>query len=188
MRTARRVKVLVILMGAIVYGAADQYLGSRIGLGEWTVAVSQMSAPWLAIAFFAGSWSQHHLRAMAMGTAITLAVVGGYFVMMLSPLEGVATNSINWSMEFRSQLHIVLPALITGPLFGWLGLRWRRQRDLAPALLLAALFALEPVARIATDRLIDSHSLVWPAEAAAGAALALAAAAGRRATDRQPGS
>lgn len=185
MRAARGVQALVILLGGFVYGAADQYLGSRIGLGEWTVAVSQMSAPWLAIAFVAGAWPHRGVYAMTIGAAITLAAVAGYMLMTLSPIEGVATSSIHWWMELRSQLHVILPALLTGPLFGWLGGRWRRNHDLAPALLVAALFALEPFARIVAHQLIDSRSLVWPAEVAAGAALAIATVSFRGAASRR---
>ena len=121
---------------------------------------------------------------MTIGAAVTLAAVTGYMLMTLSPFEGVAISSINGWTELRSQIHIILPALFTGPLFGWLGWRWRRNCQLAPALLLAALFALEPFARIVAARLIDSRSLVWPTEIAAGAALALPAVAFRRTSRR----
>jgi hypothetical protein len=184
MRVARRVQLLIIVVGAVVFGAADQYLGSRVALGEWTVAVSQMSAPWLAIAFAAGAWPNRRMHAMAMGTGITLAAVVGYMAMTLSPLEGVAPSSIHWWMELRSQLHIVLPALVTGPVFGWLGWRWRRDRDLAPALVVAAIFALEPLARIAANQMVAAHSFVWPAEVAGGVALAVSAVVFRRAPAR----
>lgn len=185
MRVARTAQPLMILLAGGVYGAADQYLGSRIELGAWVVAVSQMSAPWLALAFLAGCWPQRRIPAMTLGATITLSAIAGYMLMMLSPLEGVTPSSIQWLNEFRSQLHIILPALLTGPVFGWLGWRWRREKSLAPALLVAALFALEPLARVVADQQIDSHSLVWPIEVATGAALALTAIALRTASQRR---
>jgi hypothetical protein len=66
-RISRPAIAVLIVVLAAVYGAADQFLGSRIELGEWTVAVSQMSAPWLAIAFLAGTWSGRRLHAVALG-------------------------------------------------------------------------------------------------------------------------
>jgi len=180
MRVARLAPPVLILLACGVYGAADQYLGSRVQLGEWTVAVSQMSAPWLALAFVAGAWSSRRAQAVTMGAAITYAALAGYVLMMLSPIEGVTPSSVDWLMELRSQLHVLLPAAFTGPLFGWLGWRWRHEQSLLPALLPATLFALEPIARTVAGQQIDARSLVWPMEAAIGAALAGMAVAFRR--------
>lgn len=174
MRVPRPLIALLIVGVAGVYGAADQYLGSRIGLGEWTVSVSQMSAPWLAMAFLGGVWPGRRLQAVAMGSLVTVAAVAGYLAMTLSPLEGVAAHSIRWSFEVRSQLHIILPALVTGPAFGLLGGYWRSTHSRGSGVLMAALFALEPCVRFADGQLIDPRSLVWPAEIALGIALTVA--------------
>jgi hypothetical protein len=174
MQVRRRLVAVLLVMAAGVYGAADQYLGSRFGLGRWTVSVSQMSAPWLAIAFLAGAWPGRRAHAVAMGLLVTLAAVAGYLAMTLSPLEGVAVQSIRWSFEVRSQLHVIVPALVTGPAFGWLGGYWRSTHSRGSALLMAALFALEPCVRLIDGQLIDPRSLVWPAEVGLGVALAVA--------------
>ncbi len=184
MRVARPVQAILIVLVAAIYGAADQYLGSRIQLGEWTVAVSQMSAPWLAIAFVTGAWPVRRGHAVVIGTAVTFAAVAGYMVMMLSPVEGVTLSAINWPAELRSQLHVILPACLTGPLFGWLGWRWRREQSVAPALLIAALFAFEPVVRAVAGMQIESRSVVWLIEAGSGV-LAGVAVALRRAAASQ---
>jgi hypothetical protein len=173
MRVPRLVIAVMIVVIAGIYGAADQYLGSRIGLGEWTVSVSQMSAPWLAIAFLAGCWPGRRVQAVAMGSLVTIAAVGGYLAMTLSPMEGVAVQSIHWGLEVRSQLHIFLPALISGPAFGWLGGYWRATHSRLPGIVMAAFFVLEPLVRSLDGQLIDSHSLAWPAEIALGTTLAV---------------
>jgi hypothetical protein len=94
--------------------------------------------------------------------------------MMLSPIEGVAVQSIHWGLEVRSQLHIILPALITGPAFGWLGWYWRATRTRLPGILMAGFFVLEPLVRLLDKQLIDPGSLTWPAEVALGLALVIA--------------
>lgn len=172
MRATRLLMVLFAIALAGVYGAADQYLGSRVGLGEWTVSVSQMSAPWLVIAFLAGTRPRRRIGAVTAGLAVTMAAVAGYFFMTLSPMEGVSTGSIDWSAEIRSQLHVILPALATGPLFGWLGGVWRDTRSPRAVLLVAALFICEPLVRLGAGQLVDPRSFAWPAEVAIGLTLA----------------
>ncbi len=84
--------LLVALIG-FAFGAADQYLGSLrplVALGPWTTAVSGMSAPWLVLPFLAGCSQVLPRRAMAAGLVATQAALFGYFVMTLSPVEGVA--------------------------------------------------------------------------------------------------
>jgi hypothetical protein len=188
MRVSRRAIAVIIVAVAGLYGAADQFLGSRVELGEWTVSVSQMSAPWLAIAFLAGAWPGRRLQAVAMGSLVTIAAVGGYLAMTLSPVEGVAVQSIHWEPEVRSQLHIILPALMTGPAFGWLGWYWQATRTRLAAMLMAGFFVLEPLVRLLCGQLIDSRSPAWPTEIAVGITLALAVSLsrGRPAPPRSP--
>jgi hypothetical protein len=94
--------------------------------------------------------------------------------MTLSPVEGVAVHSIHWGPEVRSQLHIILPALLTGPAFGWLGSYWRATHAALPGILMACFFILEPLVRFLDGQLIDSRSLAWPAEIALGITVAAA--------------
>ena len=138
---------------AFIFGALDQYLGSlwsSTHLGFWTADVSQMSAPWLALPFLVG-WRAAHARSAAVaGTSATFAAVLGYFVMTLSPLEGVGAGQIHVLAFVDSQLHVLAPALLAGPLWGWLGWRWGTARSWPSAALLASGFSLEPLARLVT--------------------------------------
>ncbi len=140
---------------AFSFGAVDQYLGSlwsSTHLGFWTADVSQMSAPWLALAFLAGLTAEHARAAAVAGTSVTFAALLGYFVMTLSPLESVGAGQIHLLDFVDSQLHVLAPALLTGPLWGWLGWRWRTARSWPSATLLAGGFCLEPLARLLTLR------------------------------------
>jgi hypothetical protein len=67
---------------------------------------------------------------------------------------------------------VIVGGVFTGPLFGWLGNRWRNDRAWLGAIAIAAAFCLEPVARIPAGQAIDFRA-VWIAEVAAGLAMVL---------------
>jgi hypothetical protein len=50
---SRRTIVVVTLAASMVFGGADQYLGS-FSAHPWASDVSLLSAPWLVLAFLAG--------------------------------------------------------------------------------------------------------------------------------------
>lgn len=156
-----------------VFGGADQYLGSRVALGPWTSSVSAMSAPWLLVPFVFGSRAPGRRRAMAAGLLVTLAALAGYFALTVSPFEGVPLARVPDALMtlLDSNVRIILGGLLTGPLFGALGWRWRALRSWSSAALLAAAFCLEPLARLATGRL-DGPTFVWGVEVVLGACLA----------------
>jgi hypothetical protein len=146
------VSYLVLASLALIFGATDQYLGSlwsATHLGVWTIDVSLMSAPWLALPFIAGLRQPKARRAAASGAVVTLAALLGYFVMTLSSLEGVTSAQIHVRAFLVSQLHVILPGLVAGPLLGWLGHHWRTTRSWPSVALIAGAFCLEPLARIA---------------------------------------
>ncbi|MEO9180848.1 MAG: hypothetical protein ABI298_04265, partial [Acidimicrobiales bacterium] len=60
---------LAALLGA-VFGAGDQYLGSRSG-HPWLTDISLLSAPWLALPFVVGSLQKSVRRALIVGCAAT---------------------------------------------------------------------------------------------------------------------
>lgn len=172
----------------LLFGGADQYLGSRVALGPWAAAVSAMSAPWLALPFAFGSTQLERRRAILVGLIVTVSALAGYFALTLSPWEGVALGRFPGDLVAlaRSNLRNIVGGLLTGPVFGALGWRWRTTHSRAVAGLLAAAFCLEPVARLAVGQL-PSPTVVWGIEVALGAALAgyfAVAGAARRKTTR----
>jgi hypothetical protein len=162
------------------FGAADQYLGSRVMrggqfvLGPWASTVSMMSAPWLVVPFVFGCSQVRPRRAMLLGLVVTLAALAGYFALMWSPLEGVSFSQVlsDWPTLIRSQWANILGGLVSGPLFGLLGQRWRTNRSWTSAALVAGALCLEPFARWVAGRL-SPPAFVWEIEVATGAALAL---------------
>jgi len=181
--TTKRV-ALVTLIG-FAFGAADQYLGSRVMLGDrfalglWASTVSAMSAPWLLLPFAVGCTETRAGRAAALGLLATLAALAGYFTLMWSPLEGVALSRSlpHLPSLLASQWANVVGGLLTGPLFGYLGQRWRTERSWPAAALLAGAFCLEPLARWCAGQL-PPPQIVWQIEVAAGVLAALWFAAG----------
>jgi hypothetical protein len=164
---------LAALIG-LAFGGADQYLGTLSWLGPWTSTVAQVSAPWLIVPFLVGMTEERPRRAMALGLTATVAALFGYFAMTYSPME-----IHPWSLDrFVSGLTAVAssgynPAyivggLVTAPLFGWLGQRWRTRRDLVAAGLVVAALCLEPLARLATGQIPYQARIVWPIEIAIG--------------------
>lgn len=167
---------LVAVIAGLAFGAADQYLGSRVTLGSWAATVSLMSAPWLILPFVVG-WTQDRARrAMRLGLVVTASALVGYFVMTLSPVEGVPIARFPADMVdlVRSGYNpvYILGGLVTGPLYGYLGYRWRVDRSWVSAALVAGALCLEPLARRAVGQL-SPPAFAWETEVALGAAVAV---------------
>lgn len=138
-------RLFASLLLAAAYGAGSQYLGAQVP--GWGPDVSALSAPWLLIAFFAG-WAQRTpLRAALSGFGCTFAALAGYLLLTDSPLEGAVYSVANTRAFLISNAFTVAGGLVTGPLFGWFGHRWRTRRALLGALVCAAALCLEPLAR-----------------------------------------
>jgi hypothetical protein len=180
-----RPAVALALLLATAFGAADQYLGSGHvwGLG-WPTDVSLLSAPWLVLAFVAGTTQRDPRRAALLGLGCTAAALVGYFLMTDSPAEGANYSLANTRGFFVSEHVVLLGGAFTGPLFGWFGQQWRTRRAIAGALVTAAALCLEPLARRASIDPIR-YRVVSLAEVAAGLALAGAVVLGRYALRAQ---
>jgi hypothetical protein len=162
--------VLAVALAA-AFGGADQYLGSLSGQ-PWAHEVSLLSAPWLLLAFLAG-WTQRDAkRAALLGLACTLSALVGYGLMTLSPVENADLTVQSATAFVRSQSIVIVGGLFTGPLFGWLGNRWRDERAWLGALVAAGAVCLEPVARISAGDAIRFRT-VWVAEVAVGLTMVL---------------
>ncbi len=161
----------LLLLSAVVFGAVDQYLGSSHLPGGYhpvAIAVSGLSAPWLLLAFCSGCTQVRPWPGALLGLAATMAALTGYFALMWSPYEGAHVSLATMAhLVASSQAENVLGGLVTGPLYGWLGHRWRTRRSLASAVLAAVLLPLEPAVRALAGR--DwGPPLAYTAEVVAG--------------------
>jgi Family of unknown function (DUF6518) len=164
----------VAVLAGLAFGAGDQYLGTLTAgavLGTWTWTVSGMSAPWLLVPFVAGLTQESERRAMALGLVVTLSALLGYFVMAHSPVEGGPVE--DWPARVVRMITTgynplwIAGGLVTGPLFGLLGQRWRTKRSWVSAAAVTVALCLEPLAR-GISGLLSGPSSVWVAEMAVG--------------------
>ncbi len=156
---------------AALFGGGVQYLGS-LSMYPWMADLSLLSAPWLAIAFLAGFTQSDPKRAALLGLLCTFSAWVGYGAMTLSPLEGAEMSRAAVLGFVQSQRSIIIGGIVTGPLFGWFGHRWRKDRAWLGALVTAAAFCLEPLARNIYGLPIGSSTVVF-VEVAVGIAMAV---------------
>jgi ABC-type transport system involved in multi-copper enzyme maturation permease subunit len=162
--------VALALILAALFGAGDQYLGS-FAMHPWMTDVSLLSAPWLALAFVAGSTQREPKRAAVLGIGCTFSALIGYGLMTLSPVENAHIGTVAVAGFIRSSERVFIGGLLTGPLFGWFGYRWRVHRAWLGALATAAALCFEPLARSLAGDAIRS-STVLLTEVAVGIAIA----------------
>jgi len=173
------VAYLVAALLGLAFGAADQYLGSMSWLGPWAATTAQVSAPWLILPFLIGMTQHRARRAAVLGLVVTGSSLLGYYAMTYSPMEihpwslnrfttgMVAVTTRGW----YNTLYI-LGGLVTGPLFGLLGQRWRIRRWWVSATVVAGALCLEPIARWVTGQLPYAAPHVWEVEIAVGSVAA----------------
>jgi hypothetical protein len=116
------------------------------------------------VPFLAGAWQSGQRRAALVGLAATWLAVLAYVLMIVSPLEGAHLTPQTFAVSLASQWPWFAGGLITGPIYGWLGYRWRALQFPAAALLAALPILLEPAARWLATRLgLSSQSwLLFP--------------------------
>jgi hypothetical protein len=144
----------------------------------------------LLLAFLAGWTQRDPRRAALLGLACTMSALLGYALMTLSPVENAHLSVQSLTAFARSQNVVIAGGFLTGPLFGWLGNRWRNDQLWPGALALAALICLEPLAHAYAGDAIRAR-FVWLAEVVVGLAMAVyvattAVAARRRARSWLP--
>lgn len=111
-------------------------------------------------------------RAVLLGFVCTIAALVGYWTMTLSPIEGAVVTVRGVRGLLAGQTTYALGALLTGPLFGWLGYRRRTRRDRMSVLVAALVVCCEPLAHAAVGTTVSLDG-VWAAEVGVGVLMAL---------------
>lgn len=172
------VAFVVAAVAGLAFGAGVQYLGTLTAgsvLGSWTWTVSGMSAPWLVLPFVAGLTQERARRAMVLGLLVTAAALVGYFGMGHSPMEGAPLDRffdrVLTQMRTGFNPLWIIGGIMTGPLYGLLGHRWRVARSWISAVLVAGALCFEPLARSVAG-MLSRHAVVWWVEITLGVATA----------------
>ncbi len=169
--------LLVALLG-LAFGAAVQQLGALTSeVGPWASTAAQMSAPWLVLPFLVGTFKQDARRAAVLGLVVTASALVGYFAMTYSPVEIHPWTFDRFTSGFVAVTtsgynpFYILGGLVTGPLFGLLGQRWRTRRSWISAAMVTGALCLEPLARWTSGQLMPPAP-VWAVEVVLGAVVA----------------
>jgi hypothetical protein len=170
---------LVAVVLGLAFGAGTQYLGTLTAgsvLGAWAWSVSGMSAPWLVLPFVAGLTQKDARRAMLLGLVVTLAALAGYFAMSHSPMEGVPLEDFPRRVLTMVRTGYnpawIVGGIVTGPLYGFLGQRWRVARSWISAALVACALCFEPLARGVVG-MLSPHPFLWWTEITIGIVVAV---------------
>jgi MFS family permease len=150
------------------------------------------------VPFIVGCTQRSAKRAVVLGLLVTVAALAGYFYASNSFLEGVPfadawPRTVAMVTSGYNVMWIVGGA-ITGPLYAYLGHRWRVARSWVGAALVTVALCFEPLARGAVGAAIagglTGSRSVWTAEAligiAVGCAFLIAAGRARAASRAQP--
>jgi hypothetical protein len=139
--------IALILAVSVVFGVVMAWIkGNGAGLSD---AVGNISAIWLLLPFLAGATADGRRVVVGalFGLLATLAALTGFYFAESFVLDlGQHPWLTDLSLTMGAITYYAEWGLITGPIFGALGLWWRRRRSVAAAGLIGAVFVLEPMA------------------------------------------
>lgn len=181
-------RLAACVLAGFVFGLVVSHIPSPRAVGVFWV--SNLSAPWLALAFAAG-WLQRSRAWAAMAGLVTdvAAIVGFYLhFLLIDPGPGPfgrPTPMLTRLVEnMGSWLGFIAPwvayAVVAGLTFGLLGHWWGRSRSLLAGVAVSLAFVLEPWAWAIHDGRLPHPYIIWIAEGCVGLVALLWVLATRR--------
>jgi len=180
--SSRRSLLLIAaaVAGGLGYGYLTAHIPSPRDMGVFWV--SNLSAPWLALAFLAGWPHRSRLWAALAGSCADLACVVGFYAQFFSfgdpdrlGLSPAAPLAVRLAAGLGHWLSFAAPwllaAVLAGALFGYLGACWGRSRTPLAGLLLAGAFVFEFAAWYLYNGGLWPPHVVWLAEVLLGVLL-----------------
>jgi len=140
-------RAALIIASSVIFGIVMAWIkGNDAGLSD---AVGNISALWLLLPFLAGAAANSHRLVIGalFGLVATLAALTGFYFAESFVLDlGQHSWLTDLSLTMGTVLYYAERGLVTGPLFGAVGLWWRQRQSVVAAGLIAAAFVLEPAA------------------------------------------
>jgi hypothetical protein len=140
-----------LLAIALVFGVAAGLLKGPSGDGRgalWEVrsALANVSAPWVLIAWFAGSRSRRIGSGILLGLAATVVALVGFYVVcgVVEPVGG-ANGLDNVRMWISANRVYFEAGVLSGPVFGALGAWWATRRSPSATVVVGVLLVGEPL-------------------------------------------
>jgi hypothetical protein len=139
------VELLAVLLAAFAFGAAAALLKGQ-GSGVRSV-LGNMSAPWLMVAFLAGTRSRSLRIGGALGLAATAMALSGFYL-------AFALSADLGDHGFAGDLYLTLSTgnsryfvagLVSGPAFGAVGAWWNANRSARASIGVGLLLLGEPL-------------------------------------------
>jgi Family of unknown function (DUF6518) len=137
--------VLGVLVVAAVFGAVEQWAGA--GHPAFVTALGGMSAPWLFLPFLVGASRASRGSALVLGFAVVLVAVAGFLAASAGLVQTFTSGPSAVLGAMLGQLPWLLGAVVSGPVYGLLGYRWRVPGSWRLALAVTAPVMLEPALR-----------------------------------------
>ena len=188
----RALLIAAAVAGGLAYGYLTALIPSPRDAGVFWV--SNLSAPWLALAFLAGWPQRSPLWGALAGACADIACIVGFYAQFFSfgdpnrlglpprtPLAERLVADLGGWVSFAAPW--LLAGVLAGAVFGALGAYWGKSRTPAAGVLLAAAFIFESAAWHLYNRALWPPYPIWFAEIFFGTlllALVLAAARRRR--------
>jgi hypothetical protein len=149
-REARTDHFVTIVISALAFGITESVVkGNNAGIRD---AIGNVSAPWLLIGFLGGAIGGRRrvIVGTLTGTVATLIALLGFYVANSFVLDlGPHPWLTDLNLAFVSGKIYFFFALVSGPIFGMLGVWWVRTRCVIPVFLVGLFFVLEPGIRLA---------------------------------------
>jgi len=177
-RLAAARRFALSIASCIAFGIVMAWIkGNGAGLSD---AVGNISALWLLLPFLTGAAarSRHVLIGALSGLLATVAALAAFYFAESFVLDlGQHSWLTDLSLTMGTVVYYAERGLVTGPVFGALGLWWRQRRSVTAAAVIAAVFVLEPLAWWAyglqtggTACPVPGYPVLWLSEIAIGIA------------------
>jgi hypothetical protein len=170
-----RSRMWPVLLGALCFGAAMAVIkGQDVGARD---AFGNTSAPWVLVAFLAGTRCTRLWAAALLGLAATMVAFFGFYLTEAAVLD---LGRHPWWVDVKLTLgsgHVYeLWGLVSGTAYGALGGLWATRRLAAAAAAVGLAFACEPLIVFALVRAgvwggggLFDYTWLWVGEIAVGA-------------------